>query len=98
MLSVISCLFQSAICYKRHADRLGWSDAILKEEPSVGLDESPEWKRHVHLMEMAHRYFMLGESWEMGVAVCQELAKAYEEEVFDLKALSAILEKQKQVK
>lgn len=29
--------------------------------------------------------------------MCQELAKAYEEEVFDLKALSAILEKQKQL-
>jgi len=37
---------------------------------------------------------VLGEHWEMGVSVCQELARAYQHQLFDLKALSSILEKQ----
>lgn len=84
----------AAICFKSHADRLGWSDNILKEEPLVGLSKDYEWKRHVNLCELSHKHFMLGEAWEMGVNVCQELAKAYQDEIFDLKALSSILEKQ----
>jgi len=85
---------EAAMCLKRHADRLRWSDTVLKEEQMVMLQEAPEWKRHVALLELAHKHFMLGEAWEMGIEVCQELAKALQEEIFDLKALSAILVKQ----
>eukprot|EP01084_Bolivina_argentea_P063021 115127_1 len=86
---------EAAICFKEHADELGWDDTKwLQEEPLVGLPASFEWKRHVNLCELAHKHFMLGEAWEMGVAVCQELAKAYQHQIFDLKALSSILEKQ----
>merc|ERR1712003_412351 len=49
---------------------------------------------HVNLCELSHKHFMLGEAWEMGVNVCQELAKAFQNEIFDLKALSAILTKE----
>ena len=85
---------EAAICLKQHADRLGWSDRVLKAEQMVLLQQAPEWKRHVALLELAHKHFMLGEAWEMGVAVCQELAKALQEEIFDLKSLSAVLVKQ----
>jgi len=85
---------EAGICFKSHGDRLGWSDRQLKKEPLVGLEATPEWKRHVSLLELAMKHFMLGEAWEMAVGVCQELAKAYQEEIFDLKALSSSLDKQ----
>jgi len=89
---------EAAICFKSHGDRLGWSDTIkLAEEPLVGLSASFEWKRRVNLYELAHKHFMLGEHWEMGVAVCQELANAYQHQIFDLSALSSILEKESQL-
>ena len=94
MHQTLSNHIEAAICFKSHADRLGWSDRMLKEEPLVGLAGVVEWKRHVNLCELAHKHFMLGEAWEMGVSVCQELANAYQNEIFDLKALSSILEKQ----
>ena len=89
--------FEAGICFKSHADRLGWSDKILRQEPTANLDEEPEWKRHVNLCESAMKAFLLGEAWEVSVRVCQELAKAYETQLFNLKALSAILEKQAQM-
>eukprot|EP01084_Bolivina_argentea_P006400 12128_1 len=86
---------EAAICFKRHADRLGWdSTKILEEEELVGLISNSESKRHVNLCELSHKHFMLGEHWEMGVNVCQELSKAYQHQIFDLKALSSTLEKE----
>ncbi|ETO31998.1 dedicator of cytokinesis 3, partial [Reticulomyxa filosa] len=77
---------ESGQCHVKHASRLGWSDRVLRAEPHFSLDEQPEWRRHVQLLENAYQQFQIGEAWEMAVRVCQELSHA----------LSAQLEKESQ--
>eukprot|EP01084_Bolivina_argentea_P203609 347715_1 len=88
---------EAALCFQLHAERLSWSDIELLEEKTIKLPASKEWKRHETLLELAQKHFLIGEYWETAIKIYQDLAKAYQYELFNLKSLSNALEKQSQL-
>ena len=53
-----------------------------------------EWQRKEELYLKIIDYFEKGKQWEHALPLCKELAKVYEEKVFDFDKLSAVLRRQ----
>ncbi|XP_077992462.1 dedicator of cytokinesis protein 1-like isoform X2 [Glandiceps talaboti] len=85
---------EAAFTLQLHADRLKWSDDKL----SYPLDKYPQAHTQRQLKEMLYYdiidYFDRGKMWENGIKLCKELARQYENEIFDYVQLSQLLKKQ----
>ena len=53
-----------------------------------------EWQRKEELYLKIIDYFEKGKQWEHALPLCKELAKVYEEKVFDFDKLSSVLRRQ----
>ncbi|KAI6650436.1 Dedicator of cytokinesis protein 2-like [Oopsacas minuta] len=53
-----------------------------------------ERDRKEYILKRSIEYFDRGKAWEMGIILCKELGKQYEEEIFDYVKLSDILQTQ----
>eukprot|EP01084_Bolivina_argentea_P251625 422079_1 len=85
---------EAGLCFKAHADRLLWRDNMLNEESLICLQSCAEWKRHIYLLEMSMKAFVMGKAWEMAINICHELRNVYENKLFQLKSLAAVLKRE----
>ncbi|XP_065845155.1 dedicator of cytokinesis protein 1-like [Oscarella lobularis] len=75
-----------------YANRLKWSNFHLL---SVGKYQTEtEASRKERLLKQAIAHFDQGKVWEKGIQLCKSLAQQYEEELFDYKQLSDMLQTQ----
>ncbi|XP_070539835.1 dedicator of cytokinesis protein 1-like isoform X2 [Ptychodera flava] len=85
---------EAAFALHLHADRLKWSDDRLP----FPLDKYPQATTQRQLKEALYydivQYFDKGKMWENGIKLCKELAKQYENELFDYVQLSQLLKRQ----
>eukprot|EP00800_Vazella_pourtalesii_P012913 TRINITY_DN3023_c0_g1_i4.p1 TRINITY_DN3023_c0_g1~~TRINITY_DN3023_c0_g1_i4.p1 ORF type:complete len:841 (-),score=170.33 TRINITY_DN3023_c0_g1_i4:233-2755(-) len=78
-----------------YSDMLEWTDAILPPMENVYQSEK-ERDRKEYILKKSINYFDKGKAWEMGIILCKELGKQYEEETFEYLKLSDILQSQAQ--
>ncbi|XP_052772351.1 dedicator of cytokinesis protein 1-like isoform X4 [Mya arenaria] len=87
---------EAAYTLMLYANLLTWS----KDPLPVILESErfPDARTHQELKEMLYHhvinYFEKGKMWEMGIELCQEIARIYENDLFDYEKLSFILRKQ----
>ncbi|WAR21521.1 DOCK2-like protein [Mya arenaria] len=86
---------EAAYTLMLYANLLTWS----KDPLPVILESErfPDARTHQELKEMLYHhvinYFEKGKMWEMGIELCQEIARIYENDLFDYEKLSFILNK-----
>ena len=71
------------------ARNLNWSKRKLKKDDKH--PEQEEWERKESLYSEIINLLDQGNAWEFGIPLCKELAKQYEEKLFNYAMLTRIL-------
>ena len=77
----------------RHAELLDWT-SLRTLHADLRYSSQKEWERKEQLYLNVVDLFERGKHWEGALPLCKELAKVYEENVFEYKKLSSILRRQ----
>ncbi|KAL5021107.1 hypothetical protein ScPMuIL_000262, partial [Solemya velum] len=87
---------EAAYTLMLYVDLLQWSDDVLPV--MLKSNKYPDAQTNRELKEQLYydiiSYFDKGKMWEVGIKLCKELAKLYEDELFDYERLSTILKRQ----
>ena len=83
---------EAGFTLKLHSDLLHWTNRTLHAD--LRFPTQKEWQRKEDLYMKIIDYFEKGKQWEHAIPMCKELARVYEEKVFDFSKLSDILKRQ----